>query len=219
MKKILLFIVLATLCLFFRAEAQSTVKLTGRVIDSATGKALYRATVYIKSSGIKTATNKDGEFTLVSNVSKGILVVSYLGYKTAEIPFNSVNNVPYKVMLSTGQGVLQEVSVVSTGYQNIPKERATGSFALVDSALLNRSVSTNILDRMNGVTSGVLFNNTSNLQYGQSTIEIRGRATLFSNATPLIIIDNFPYDGDPGNINPNDVESITVLKDAAAASA
>jgi len=219
MKKILLFIVLATLCLFFRAEAQSTVKLTGRVIDSATGKALYRATVYIKSSGIKTATNKDGEFTLVSNVSKEILVVSYLGYKTAEIPFNSVNNAPYKVMLSTGQGVLSEVSIVSTGYQNIPKERATGSFALVDSALLNRSVSTNILDRMNGVTSGVLFNNTSNLQYGQSSIEIRGRATLFSNATPLIIIDNFPYDGDPGNINPNDVESITVLKDAAAASA
>ena len=105
----------------------------------------------------------------------------------------------------------------STGYQKIPKERATGSFVQVDSMLLNRSVSTNILDRLDGVTSGLIFN--KNKPNGTFTdISIRGRSTIFGNDKPLIVLDNFPYEGDASNINPNDVASITVLKDAAAAS-
>jgi TonB-linked SusC/RagA family outer membrane protein len=217
MKKTILFIVLATLCLFFRAEAQSTVKLTGSVIDSSTNKALYGATVYIKSSGIKTSTNQDGEFTLISNVTKGILIVTYLGYKTSQIPFNSINNAPYKVILSTDQGVLNEVSIVSTGYQDLPQEQATGSFDQIDNKLLNRSVSTNILDRLDGVTSGLIFNKNAGNYSNQSAITIRGNSTINANPSPLIVVDNFPYDGDLSSINPNDVASITVLKDAAAA--
>jgi outer membrane receptor protein involved in Fe transport len=113
---------------------------------------------------------------------------------------------------------LKEVSVVFNGYQTLPKERATGSFTQIDNNLLNRSVSTNILDRLNGVTSGLIFTDNGNHQFGQANIEVRGRATLFSNPDPLIIMDNFPYDGNVSNINPNDIESITILKDAAAAS-
>ena len=217
MKKTILFIVLATLCFFFRAEAQSTVKLTGSVIDSSSNKALYGATVSIKSSSIKTSTNKVGEFTLISNLSKGILVVTYLGYKTSQIPFNSINNAPYKIILSADRGVLNEVSIVSTGYQDIPQEQATGSFDQIDNKLLNRSVSTNILDRLNGVTSGLIFNSNSNNYSNQSAITIRGNSTINANPNPLIVVDNFPYDGDLSSINPNDVESVTVLKDAAAA--
>ncbi|BAU55605.1 TonB-dependent Receptor Plug Domain protein [Mucilaginibacter gotjawali] len=219
MKKTILYIVLAALCLNFRAKAQAVTKLTGRVIDSAQNTPLHGATIKIKSTGTTTSTNEKGDFTLYTKESSGKLTISYLGYKTTEISFNPTDKDPFAIRLAEDKNLLKEVSVVSTGYQNIPKERATGSFVLADSALLNRSVSTNILDRLNSVTSGVLFNNSSNLQFGQSAIEIRGRATLFSNPSPLIIIDNFPYDGDPGNINPNDIESITILKDAAAASA
>src|SRR6185312_1002579 len=108
--------------------------------------------------------------------------------------------------------------VVSTGYEILPKERATGSFVQIDNALINRSVGTNILDRLNGITSGLTFTQPSLLSQGASTIEIHGRSTLFANPNPLVVVDNFPYDGDFGNINPNDVESITVLKDATASS-
>jgi len=219
MKKTILFIGLATLCLNFRAKAQAVQKLSGRVIDSAGDMPLHGATIRIKATETSTSTNENGAFTLNTYKPDGVLVISYIGYQTAEVSFNRTHTGPFIIRLAANRGLIKEVSIVSTGYQSLPKERATGSFVLADSALLNRSVSTNILDRLNGVTSGVLFNNASNLQFGQSTIEVRGRATLFSNPNPLIIIDNFPYDGDPGNINPNDVESITILKDAAAASA
>lgn len=114
---------------------------------------------------------------------------------------------------------LQQVEIVSTGYQNIPKERATGSFALVDSAQLNRRVSPDIFSRLEGITSGLLFNkNTVNSNSGNLDLSIRGRSTIFANDQPLIILDNFPFNGDFNSINPNDVANITVLKDAAAAS-
>ncbi|WP_159451593.1 SusC/RagA family TonB-linked outer membrane protein [Pedobacter africanus] len=114
---------------------------------------------------------------------------------------------------------LQQVEIVSTGYQRLPKERATGSFVLVDSAQLNRRVSTDILSRLEGITSGLLFNkNTMSSNTGSLDLSIRGRSTIYANDQPLIILDNFPFNGDFNSINPNDVASINVLKDAAAAS-
>jgi TonB-linked SusC/RagA family outer membrane protein len=114
---------------------------------------------------------------------------------------------------------LEQVEIVSTGYQQIPKERATGSFVLVDSAQLNRRVSTDVLSRLDGITSGLLFNkNTVSSNSGNLDLSIRGRSTIYANDQPLIILDNFPFNGDFNSINPNDVASISVLKDAAAAS-
>src|SRR5690606_1445510 len=110
---------------------------------------------------------------------------------------------------------LQELEVVSTGYQEIPRERATGSFVQLDETTLNRRVSTSILERLEDITPGLIFNRT--LQ-NNDPITIRGRSTINANPRPLIVVDNFPYDGEIENINPNDVEKITVLKDAAAAS-
>lgn len=114
---------------------------------------------------------------------------------------------------------LKQVEIVSTGYQKLPKERATGSFVSVDSAQLNRRVSTDILSRLEGITSGLLFNkNTLSSNSGNLDLSIRGRSTIYANDQPLIILDNFPFNGDFNSINPNDVASINVLKDAAAAS-
>lgn len=114
---------------------------------------------------------------------------------------------------------LLQVDVVSTGYQRVPKEKATGSFALIDSAQLGRRVSSDILSRLEGITSGLLFNkNTVSSNSGNLDLSIRGRSTIYANDQPLIILDNFPLSGDFGSINPNDVANISVLKDAAAAS-
>lgn len=113
---------------------------------------------------------------------------------------------------------LEGVSVYSTGYQTVPKERATGSFVQVSNQLYNRSVGPNVLNRLEGITSSVSFNKNGNLQQGQSSISIRGRSTILGNAEPLIVLDNFPFSGDINSLNPNDIESVTILRDAASAS-
>ncbi|SEN13561.1 TonB-linked outer membrane protein, SusC/RagA family [bacterium A37T11] len=109
---------------------------------------------------------------------------------------------------------LQEVTV-STGYQTIPKERATGSFVHIDSALFNRAVSTDVISRLKGIATSLLFDERAG---GTPKLSIRGRSTIFANADPLIVVDNFPYEGDLSSLNPNDVADVSILRDAAAAS-
>lgn len=119
----------------------------------------------------------------------------------------------------TNEFDLKQVDIVSTGYQRIPKERAAGSFVLVDSAQINRKVGSDIFSRLEGITSGLLFNkNTQISNSGNLDLSIRGRSTIYANDQPLIVLDDFPFNGDFNAINPNDVASVTVLKDAAAAS-
>lgn len=196
--------------------------ITGIVTDEK-DLPLAGATVKVKGTNKTTQTDTDGKFKL-SDVDDGaILVISYLGYETTEAHAKADGSL--KIHLSLTSADLKEFSVVSTGYQNIPKERATGSFVQIDNQLLNRRVSTNILDRLDGITSGLIFNKVSgplgiapgNEKLG---ISVRGRVTIDNkvSADPLIVLDNFPYEGDINNINPNDIESVTVLKDAAAAS-
>ncbi|WP_158994159.1 SusC/RagA family TonB-linked outer membrane protein [Mucilaginibacter sp. L196] len=217
MKKTILFIGLATLCLNFEAKSQVVTKLFGRVTDSSDNKPVRGATVKIKSTSLSTTTNEDGEFAINTNQIKGVVAISFVGYKTIELNFNPTIKGPFNISLREGR-VLKDVNIVSTGYQDIPKERATGSFAQPIKEMYDDRVSTDALSKLNGITSGLLFNaNTSQAQSGLD-ISIRGRSTIFADDQPLIVVDNFPYSGDINNINPNDVESITILKDAAAAS-
>src|SRR5690606_25864550 len=94
--------------------------------------------------------------------------------------------------------------------------RATGSFEFVDNRLLNRSMGPNILQRLEGTVPGLQFVEPQSTE--ASGIRVRGLSTIEADSRPLIVIDNFPYEGDINTINPYDVESVTVLKDAAAAS-
>lgn len=191
-----------------------TTMITGIITDAA-GAPLVGATVLVKGTGKGTQTNDEGQFMLGPVARNAVLVMRYTGYVQREVALTgSSSRIEVKMQLDITE--MSAVSVVSTGYQQLPKERVTGSFVKIDNALLNRSVSTDIMSRLKGVTSGLLFDesNTGNA-YG---ISVRGRSTIFANTAPLIVVDNFPYDGDINNINPNDVESITILKDAAAAS-
>lgn len=196
------------------------VTISGKVMDT-TGVAIEGASIIITGAGKPTIniTKSAGEFSFNAQIGDEI-TISYIGYRpyifkvTANLPFQ---NIVLHILSSN----LNEI-IVSTGYQTLPKERATGSFDQIDNKLLNRSVSTDILNRINGVSGGVYFSTNhiggTSSTGGDPSISIRGRSTLFANTEPLIVLDNFPYDGDLNNINPNDVESITVLKDAAAAS-
>ncbi|WP_143959136.1 SusC/RagA family TonB-linked outer membrane protein [Litoribacter populi] len=214
MKKILLIYLLWALPVWLLAQTKPQ-KIEGKVLSSKDELPLIGAIVEIKDTEIRTVTDSQGMFSLTGNGEALELEISYLGYSTSTFDWlpSFDRDIYY---LDESEMSLSAVEVVSTGYQKLPKERATGSFVQVDEALVNRRVSTNIMDRLEDVTSGLIFNRGS----GSSSdpISIRGRNTLFAETSPLIIIDNFPYDGPLENINPNDVESITVLRDAAAAS-
>lgn len=198
--------------------------ISGKVISASTDLAVEGATLALSQQKTIVYTDASGIFSITVASSNNVLTISHIGFVSKRIPISQNTSSPLIITLQDTTVQLDEV-VVHTGYQNIPKERATGSFVQIDNKLLNRRVSTNILDRLEGVTSGLIFNagnlaNASRMSNEKLGISIRGRSTLDANisADPLIVLDNFPYDGDINNINPIDIESITVLKDAAAAS-
>jgi TonB-linked SusC/RagA family outer membrane protein len=203
--------------------------ISGNVSDT-TGKPIEGATIKLLGTPVVVITDPGGNFLLANVPDNSSIVVSYIGYLSQTITINISSTLPLKIVLHQIAGQLQQVAVISTGYQTLPKERSTGSFDVIDNNLVNRSVTTNILDRINGIASGVLFNNAfafNSIYTGDKTnirltgITIRGISTLSPVTVgddPLIVVDNFPFNGDLRDINPNDVASITILKDAAAAS-
>lgn len=188
---------------------------TGRVVsDNILPIPLTGVDLYLTHSKRRAISGADGSFHFPEVSLPDTLLVSLTGYATRKIP---VTADLLTITLTALSEDLQDV-VVNTGYQRLPKERATGSFVQIDNRLLNRSVGSNVLDRLDGVTSGLIFNHNATPAANESSIIIRGRSTLFASPDPLIILDNFPYDGDLNSINPNDIENITLLRDAAASS-
>ncbi|MEO6733989.1 MAG: SusC/RagA family TonB-linked outer membrane protein [Ferruginibacter sp.] len=164
-------------------------------------------------------TDIKGNFSISNVDARSVFIVTSIGYKTEEYELNGKQG-PVLIVLENNSEELDAVELISTGYQDIPKERATGSFVKIGTAMLNQQVGTNILQRLNGVTSGLQFaigKQNGNPQ-NKTNISIRGLATINGPLDPLIVLDGFIYEGDISNINPNDVEDVTVLKDAAATS-
>jgi TonB-linked SusC/RagA family outer membrane protein len=197
------------------APVRDTV-ITGRVITDSTRLPLEGATVIIKGSNRNAVTDKEGRFRIRIPVTGATLLISYIGYQEKNIVVNAPTTAPLFITLKETIREMQEVSVVNTGYQSLPKERATGSFTQIDNKLFNQQSGTDILSRLESITSGLSFDRKSNS--AGTNIMIRGLSTIQGPKSPLIILDNFPYDGDISNLNPNDILDITVLKDAAAAS-
>jgi len=177
---------------------------------------MARVSIHVVGEG-DAVSGDNGEFKVSVRYAGARLLFSMVAYEPKEVGLPEPGK-DLQVQLQSRVGTL-EVVTVHTGYQDQRKLNTTGSFDVVDNDLLNRRVAPNILDHIDGVTSGVIFNKNiaSGNPLNQASISVRGRSTIFGNPNPLIIVDNFPYNGDINNINPADVENITVLKDAAAA--
>jgi TonB-linked SusC/RagA family outer membrane protein len=196
------------------AFAQTPIQIFGSV-DSAGTRPIAGATLIFKQGKSSATTDKQGHFVILLRRGADTLIISHIGYKTALKVVTPKTKYPIQINLIPSVNELNEV-VVSTGYQDLPKERATGSFYKLDNQILNQRVSPDIISRLDGITSGLLFDHHD---VEQQTIQIHGLSTLnYGAASPLIVLDNFPYAGDINNINPNDIESVTILKDAAASS-
>lgn len=199
------------------------ITITGTVLDE-TNTPLPGVSVIIKGTTIGTATDADGKYTLsVPDLSatSGILVYSFIGYMSEEVPVNSRTAID--VNLVPDISTLSEVVVV--GFGTVKKRDMTGSVASVKTTELILTPTHNAVESMQGRVAGVDITRTSGSPGSSSAITIRGNRTIPNPAnpqsqttTPLYVVDGIqiPLGGDLTNINPNDIESIEILKDASA---
>lgn len=185
--------------------------VTGIVTEAATQQPMAGVNVIVKGSTVGTTTDADGKYSVLTE-NNSTLVFSFIGYKAIEVEVASRTIID--ITMEEDVSSLNEVVVYSTGYSEESPERTTGSFSSIGKELLERNVGPDLVSRLNGVTPSLLIDQRGN----QTFFSIRGSSTILANDQPLIVVDNFPYNGDINTINPNDIESITVLRDAAAAS-
>jgi len=190
--------------------------VSGIVRSSESKQPLPGASIVHRSSMQGITADSSGHFKITVPASEPTLTVSFIGYLAKQVNVTGISVLD--IGLDADPNQLSEV-IISSGYQDLAKERATGSFVQLNNQQLNKRISGDVLSRLADNVPGLTFNRSGALRSGaQSAISIRGQNTIFGREDPLIILDNFPFTGDPSLINPNDIESITVLKDAAAAS-
>lgn len=228
--QIIILIIVYTLISMFSLSAQTRHKdsgangpskiIQGKIVNE-NGNPISGATITLKRTDIKTVTNGNGYFQIVAMVDSAVLIISNIGYHSREFKVSGTSDVG-NIVLSTTENVLEEVEVVNTGYYQVSSKQSPGSFTQVSNKDINRSISANIIDRLEGITNGLQFDRRKivgeNSLNVKPELRVRGLSTIQGNSSPLIIVDNFPFEGDISSINPNDVESITVLKDATASS-
>ena len=205
------------LCFSFPALAQ-TITVTGTVTD-ATGEPLIGASVIAKGTSVGAATDFDGNYSL-SVDPKATLIVSYVGYDTQEISVDGRTNI--NVVLKENSVMLNEV--VAIGYGSVKKSDATGAVSAIKPSEVQAGLATSAQDLLVGRSPGVVVTTNGGQPEGGASIQIRGGASLSASNEPLIVIDGVPMDtkGTLGSsnpmslVNPENIESMTILKDASA---
>ena len=197
------------LCMAATLTAWAQSAITGTVVSAADKQPVIGATVKVKGASQGTVTDVNGKFSI--NVQAGkTLVFSYIGMQTKEA---AAKNNMY-VELGTDETQLDEVIVVAFG--TAKKSAFTGSAKVINSDKLAQSQVTSVTSALAGAVPGVTLTSSNGGPDQSPTIRIRGFGSLNAGKDPLIIVDGAPYSGDMNTLNPNDVESMTVLKDAAS---
>lgn len=214
------FLVLLALITYGSFAYGQGITVIGTVTDGANGDPIPGATVLVKGTTIGTSTDLNGKYSLRVDAN-GTLVFSFVGYETQEIPVNGRAEIDVVLTMSTK--TLEEVVVI--GYGSVKKTDATGSVVAVSSKDFNKGAITSPQDLLVGKSAGVVITNAGGAPGSGATIRIRGGSSLNASNDPLIIIDGIPIDNNNVSgssnilsfVNPNDIESFTVLKDASAA--
>lgn len=193
------------------------VKLTFHVTGTVRykGVPMGNVTVRVKGSTLGSLSNEDGTYAIDAPDSDVILVFSFIGFKTQEIAVKGRSNID--VAMEEVISNLNEVELVSTGYQRIKPEQSTGSIATINEKQFNSRINTtDFITGLQNKLPGLLVNN--DIKYEEEPLfQIRGISTFNGVRKPLIVVDGYPTELDLSSINPNEIESVTILKDAAAA--
>lgn len=199
------------------------ITVQGRVVDSLTGNPLAGASVMVKGSKLFTRAGADGFFQLQNVEEDAILLISYVGYRQLEI--RSAKELG-TIRMAVDVGRLQEVAVtINTGYQRIKPEQSTGAVAQIGTKEYESRVSSDFLDGLVNRLPGLMINNAVSLtttdpngnRSSRPLFNIRGISTMSANQSPLIVVDGYPTELTLDMIDPNEIKSVTILKDAASA--
>jgi TonB-linked SusC/RagA family outer membrane protein len=186
-------------------------KVTGNVTSEEDGLPVVGASVLVKGTTVGTVTDIDGNFTL-TNVpsSAGTLVISFIGMQSQEVKIKSNVN----VVLKSDAEQLEEVMVVA--YGTAKKSAFTGSAATIKNEKITSRQTSNVTNALAGQVAGVQTTSSTGQPGKDATVRIRGIGSISASNTPLYVVDGVPYDGEISAISTSDIESMTVLKDAAS---
>ena len=210
MKKIKFLFMILAMAVSALASAQN-ITVTGQVKDSSTGEGIPFASLQVKGTMVGASTDLDG-FYSISAPADGVLIFSSIGYVNAEAPING--NAVINVVLDPDSQVLEETIVVAFG--TATKESFTGSATVVKSDDIAKVQASDATRALEGVVAGVQMTTASGTLGSSPSIMIRGASSISAGTAPLYIVDGIPFSGDLNNLNPSDIESMTVLKDAAS---
>jgi TonB-linked SusC/RagA family outer membrane protein len=188
---------------------QNTV--TGKVVDSK-GMPVPGVSVSLKGTSRATSTDNEGRYSINLPDQNGILIFSSLGFSVLESPVNGRNIMD--ITLTEKQSALEEVVVI--GYGTTTRSDLTGSVAQVKAKEINAFPNANVLQALSGRAAGIQIRQGSGAPGASSTVRIRGGNSILGGNEPLYVIDGFPINGNPTQINNTDIESVEVLKDASA---
>ncbi|MGM0377585.1 MAG: SusC/RagA family TonB-linked outer membrane protein, partial [Bacteroidota bacterium] len=205
----LLLLLAATMLQGAVLHAQQTV--TGSVTEASSGEQLTGATVILKGTTTGTVTNADGNYSLSVPSLQDTLVFSFVGYETQEVPIDGRTEI--NINLQESEVMLSETVVI--GYGTVQKSDLTGSVAVVSSEELNRIPASNFTRALQGRASGVMVSQSGS-PGSSAQIRVRGIGSINQNPNPIYVIDGV-ITGGLGNVNPTDIETVQVLKDASAA--
>ena len=208
MKKLILFLIAIMTSLGMRAQ---NVNVSGEVVSALDGEPLIGVTVMVKNSSTGTTTDIDGRF-VISAPTGSTLFFNYIGYTPQEVKVTA--NMPsLRIQLIEDTQMLDDVVVVGYGVQK--KSVVTAAISSVGEETLSQTAPTNVQNALKGVTSGVTATTANGQPGAAAQIRVRGVGTI-NNSNPLYIVDGMPIDGGIDYLNPSDIKSIEVLKDAAS---
>ncbi|KKX51463.1 TonB-dependent receptor plug domain-containing protein [Sphingobacterium sp. IITKGP-BTPF85] len=188
--------------------------IKGTIRDASTGKTISNITVKVKGSSVSTQTNTVGSFTIQANPGN-TLIISSVGYQEKEVIVPQGGIVD--VTLVPSENVLDELVVVGYGIQK--RSDVTGSVASVPKDRLSKIPVTNVMQAIQGAVSNVSVSQASSIPGDAPNVQVRGKNSINASSEPYIVVDGIPLsrtDGSINDINPNDIESVEILKDPSA---
>ena len=186
-------------------------KVSGTVTSQEDGQPVIGASVLVVGTQVGTVTDANGRFSLTCPEGKNMLRITYVGMEPIEVSARS----NMRIVLTNDQTALDEVVVVA--YGTAKRQSITGAVSSIDSKEIEKRIGTTVTGALEGAAPGVQVNNTYGEPGAEPTIRIRGIGSLNGSNTPLYVVDGIIYNGNIADLNPDDIQSMSVLKDAASA--
>jgi len=186
--------------------------VSGTVTDAASGDPLPGVNIIIKGTTQGVTSDMNGKYSIVVTSPDAILVYSFIGYVTQEVPVSGKNTIDVALV----QEIKELDEVVVVGYGTQKRSDITGSVASVSKERLSNIPVTNFMHAIQGSTAGLLVTQTSSVPGSSGVMQVRGVNSINANTSPFIVLDGIPFFGSTNDINTNDIESIEILKDASA---